>query len=250
MNKKYLLVLSFCAWIGFVSAQSLQFEKSGHALANNEVVLVETAPNTFGEMSIELDLRNLTSQAINVMVEKEHVSIVEGTENSICWGSCYNASVFVTPRPVEVAANALSDPGMLSFHYQLDPTYTGENLLTGTTIVKYYAYPFEDPNDRTCIEVHYRYNPENVTETAIQVGKAYPNPAVSQIHFDFKENSYNSTTKAVIYNLLGQEVETKIINGTQGTITFSVGDFQPGIYFCSFFVDDQMIKTEKFIVKK
>ena len=249
MIKKTILTLSLCALVGVICAQSLQFEKDGAVCANNEVIVLTEPTNNFGEMALEMQLKNLTSDPIEVLVEKEHVSTVEGTENSICWGSCFDPSVFVSPMPVTIEGGCVSDPGMLSFHYQLDPTYTGQNLIPGTTIVKYHAYPARNPEDRVTIEVHYAYHPENTAENTVQVSKAYPNPAVSQINFDFKDNT-GSSIKAVLYNLLGQEVEAKVINSNQGKISFFLNDFQPGIYFCSFFVNDQMIKTEKFIVKK
>lgn len=249
MIKKTLLTLSLCVLVGMISAQSLRFEKNGTAYANNEVITVTHPTNNFGEMVVELQLRNLTSDPIDVLVEKEHVSTVEGTENSICWGSCFAPSVFISPNPVTIEGGNLSDEGMLSFHYQLDPTYTGQNLIPGTTIVKYHAYPSRNPEDRVTIEVHYAYNPESVAENNIQVSKAYPNPATSQINFDFKGNE-SGIVKAVLYNLLGQEVDSRMLNSVQGRITFHLDNIQPGIYFCSFFVNDEMVKTEKFIVKK
>lgn len=249
MIKKTLLTLSLCALVGLISAQSLRFEKDGVTFPNNQIIVLTEPTNAFGEMQLELQLRNLSNEALDVVVEKEHVSIVEGTENSICWGSCFDPSVFISPYPVTIEAGSLSDPGMLSFHYQLDPTYTGQNLIPGTTVVKYHAYPERNPDDRATIEVHYSYNDEGIVENDLQVSKAYPNPATSQINFDFKGNGF-SPVKAVLYNLLGQEVDTRVINNTQGKITFSLDGFQPGIYFCSFFVNDEMIRTEKFIVKK
>ena len=233
MIKKTLLTLSLCVLVGMISAQSLRFEKNGTAYANNEVITVTHPTNNFGEMVVEL----------------QHVSTVEGTENSICWGSCFAPSVFISPNPVTIEGGNLSDEGMLSFHYQLDPTYTGQNLIPGTTIVKYHAYPSRNPEDRVTIEVHYAYNPESVAENNIQVSKAYPNPATSQINFDFKGNE-SGIVKAVLYNLLGQEVDSRMLNSVQGRITFPLDNIQPGIYFCSFFVNDEMVKTEKFIVKK
>lgn len=249
MIKKTLLTLSLFALVGMISAQSLRFEKDGVAFPNNQIIVLTEPTNAFGEMQLELQLRNISNEALNVVVEKEHVSIVEGTENSICWGSCYNPSVFISPLPVTIAAGSLSEPGMLSFHYQLDPTYTGENLIPGTTVVKYHAYPERNPDDRATIEVHYSYNDESVVENDFQVGKAYPNPATSQINFDFRSSGMGSV-KAVMYNLLGQEVDSRMLQNAQGRITFSLDNLQPGIYFCSFFVNDQMVKTEKFIVKK
>ena len=69
------------------------------------------------------------------------------------------------------------------------------------------------------------------------------------VYFDFKDNRADNI-KTVVYNLLGQEVKSQFISGSQGRISIPVTDFQPGIYFCSFFVNEEMVATEKFIVKK
>lgn len=249
MFRKNLLTATLLVLAGILSAQSLQFEYEGTVCANNQVVVCETEPNSFGEMVLEMQLRNNTSDEVNVLVEKDPVSVVEGTLNSFCWGLCFDETVMISLRPVTLEAGTVSEPGMLSFHYQLDPTYTGTNLLEGTTVIKYYAYPEDNPDDRTCVEVHFVYDPFNIAESRFEIGKAYPNPASTQIQFDFSGMTHQSIN-AVVYNLLGQEVKSTVVNGTQDKVVFALDDFQPGIYFCSFFIDGEAVKTEKFIVKK
>lgn len=260
MIKKTLLTIALCSLFGFLSAQSLRFGLNGEYLENNEIVICNEAPNVddwMTEMIQEMSLYNLTDNALNVFVAKEEIQLIEGTACSFCWGNCYAPTVMVSPSPKEIPAHSESEPGALSFHYNLDPegnSFTPEGSIdvslwpAGTSIVRFYAYPENNPNEKVCVEVWFAYNAENVPETPVHLGKAYPNPAVNTVHFDLQGG--HGTVKAVLYNLLGQEVKTQIVPCAQGKIEFTVSDLQDGIYFCSFFVNNEMVKTDKFIVKR
>lgn len=249
--KKSIFTLVFLAAMGWLSAQSLQFEHEGHVFQNGERIIC-TNVLEWGELQQDMQIHNLTGDAIDVMVEKEEIKIVEGTSSYFCWGSCYLPEVFVSPRPVTLSAGAVSNEGDLSFHHQIDPELSGDpnNFIAGTSVVKYYAYPFDNEDDRVCLEIWFAYNAESVKEMpSINFGHAYPNPSSLMVRFDYNLSSVDKVSVSV-YNLLGQEVMSQPINNLQGTVAFSVADLNEGIYFCNLFVNGQAMKTEKFIVKK
>lgn len=249
--KKTVFTLVFLAAMGWVSAQSLQFELNGHVYAQGEKIIC-TNVEAWGEMIQEMNVRNITGAALDVMIEKEHVQIVEGTQTSFCWGSCYTPEVFVSPRPQTLEGGAISNEGLLSFHHLIDPEYSGDpnNFIVGTSIVKYYAYPADNTDDRACLEVWFAYNAEGIAENPVfSFGHAYPNPASSTVRFNYSVSSTDNAV-ACVYNLLGQEVMRKELNGMQSHVAFSVADLNDGIYFCNLFVNGQAVKTEKFIVRK
>ena len=261
MLKKSVLLIAFCGLFGLLSAQSLRFGLNGVYFENNEILVCDQAPNIddwMTEMIQEMTVYNLTGDPLNVLISKEEVKVVEGTATSFCWGNCFSPAVTVSPTPVEVGAYSFSPEGELSFHYNLDPegiAYDENGNINpalwpaGTTIVKYYAYPENNPDDKICLEVWFAYNAANVPEAVATFGKAYPNPAVNTVRFDL-QGAAQQTVKAVLYNLLGQEVMSQTVNGAQDKIEFNVSDLQEGIYFCSFFVNNEMVKTDKFIVKR
>ena len=251
MMKKSIFTLVLLAVTGWLSAQTLQFELNDHVYAQGETIIC-TNITSWGELLQEMYVRNITDGDLDVMVEKEYVQIVEGTVNTFCWGNCFDQSVFVSPRPITVEAGTASGEGMLSFHHLIDPDYTGDpnNFIAGTSIVKYYAYPENDPENKICIEVWFAYNAESVTETpSVSFGHAYPNPTSSTVRFDYRFSGSENASVA-IYNLLGQEVMRQQLNNMQGVVSFSVDDLQEGIYFCNLFINGQSMKTEKFVVKK
>ena len=260
MKKRFILSIALCALAGFLSAQSLRFGMEGTYYENNQVIVCDAAPdidNWMTEMIQEMTVYNLTDNALNVLIRKEEIQVIEGTNNSFCWGTCYAPTVFVSPHPKEVPAHGGSAEGALSFHYNLDPDGNSFGpdgvdvsvFPAGTTIVKYYAYPENNPDDKVCIEVWFAYNATSVSESLVSFGQALPNPASNVVHFDI-ENSGNVVINAELYNLLGQEVKRLTTNGLQNKIEFNVSDLQPGIYFCRFSINGEMVKTEKFIVKR
>lgn len=251
MIKKTIFTFAFMALMACASAQTLQFELEGRVFANNEVYICPSEPNGIGELLQEMQIRNLTNDSLLVVVKKEEIKMVEGTENSFCWaGSCLPSTVFES-RPWTVAANSASLVGELSFHHQIDPTFSGEaaNFLVGTSIVRYYAYPVNEPDNTACIEMWFAYGAESVKENEVSLGHAYPNPASSLVRFDYRLSERGNVSVSV-YNLLGQEVLNQTLDAMQGQAVLSVADLNDGIYFCNLKVNGRAVKTEKFIVKK
>ena len=115
--------------------------------------------------------------------------------------------------------------------------------------IKYSAYDENNPSERVTINVVFNKSGESVADHShtMTMGKAYPNPASSLVHFDY---SFDGNLSAVVYNLLGQEVLRQDLNANSGQMTLSVADLQEGIYFCTMMVNGRACATEKFVVKK
>ena len=228
------------AAIGYVSAQSLQFELNGTVYDNGEAIECST-PNEWGEYLQEMQLRNLTSNDLDVIVEKEIIEDLEGAINYFCWGMCFSPDVFVSPNPVTVAANSITGSGDLSFHAMY------ENDVYGYVVVRYYAYEERNPDDRISIIVKFHKSGEGVNDNTQTMGQAYPNPASSMVSFDY---SFDGNLTAVVYNIVGQEVLRQDLNSNFGQMSLSVADLNDGIYFCTMLVNGSAWTTQKFVVKK
>jgi hypothetical protein len=237
MFKKALLTLSLMAMVGMITAQSLQFEHEGTVYQDGETIVCQLQDFEYVQ---ELQIRNLTDNQLDVIVEKEIIDDLEGVMNYFCWGLCYDPNQLVSD-PWPIAAQSLSE-GIFSFHFIFD-----EGVI-GTPRVRVYAYARSNPDERISL-IFEAANTTNVAENTLSLGKPYPNPASSQVSFDFKAAN-SSNINVVVYNLLGQEVKSQLANGMQGRINIAVDDLQPGIYFCSFQVNNEVVKTEKFIVKR
>ncbi|MBR3709439.1 MAG: T9SS type A sorting domain-containing protein [Bacteroidales bacterium] len=241
MFKKVLLTLSLMAVVGMITAQSLQFEYEGTVYEDGQTIVCEYSED-FGEYHQEnIRIKNLTNDPLDVMVEKEIIESLPGSSNWFCWGLCYNPEQMVSSNPVSVPAQTLSSEP-LSFHFMFD-----EGVI-GRTSVKVYAFARSNPEERISL-VFVADNVTNTKENYLNLGHAYPNPASSQVHFEYNADD-NADINVVVYNLLGQEVKSQLISGNQNRISIAVDDMQPGIYFCRFSVNGEVVKTEKFIVKR
>ena len=248
MLKKTLLTLVLTTMVSMLFAQSLQFEYEEQVYENNAIVICDGEPQ-FGELIQHVQIRNLTTSPIDVVLEKEELKVLPGTINQMCWGMCYSQTVFVL-SPVTLEAESVTSPYAVSFHHLIDTLYSDDpaNYVVGTSVVKYYAYPENNPDDKIGLEVWFAYNANNVSEMTCNIGNAYPNPASNMVSFRV---SHSGNMQASIYNLLGQEVKSLSFNGIQNDqISINVEDLQPGIYFCRFSVNGAEAKTEKFIVKR
>jgi hypothetical protein len=239
--RKSLFTLVLLLLAGFVSAQSLRFEWDGHEYGIGDVIECTNDEYGIGEYIQHMQIRNLTGEDIPVIVEKEILEDLEGTINSFCWGACFGPDTFVSPNPVTVAANSVSDEGELSFHVLFD-----EGVF-GRVRMRFFAYAEGQAADRIYIDVTFNKSGDGVNSHSMTMGKAYPNPASTLVHFDY---SFDGNLTAVVYNLLGQEVLRQDLNANNGQMTLSVADLQEGIYFCTMMVNGRARSTEKFVVKK
>lgn len=242
MMKKSLFTLVFLAIMGFVSAQSLQFEYEGHVFYDGEAVECTNDEYGYGEYIQHMQIKNTTSDPINVLIEKEVVESLDGVVDMFCWGLCFGPDVIVSPTAIEVGANSYNTDD-LSFHalYPED--------VYGYVVIRYYAYDERHPDQRVSIIVKYHKSGTGVAENSVEFGHAYPNPASSMVSFDYALSAGDKVSVSV-YNLLGQEVMGQQLNNLQGKVSFSVADLNEGIYFCNLFVNGCAVKTEKFVVKK
>lgn len=242
MIKKSIFTLMLMAVMGYVSAQSLQFELDGQVFEDGQMVYCLDFNPDFGEYIQDMQLRNISGQDLNVVVEREILTLSEGSLAYFCWGMCFSPDVSVSPNPVPMAAGELSGDGALAFHFM-------PNSSSDRAIVKYYAYDERNSDERVSIVIAYNTS-ENVEDNTLsmKMGLGYPNPANLTVSFDYNLSGSNAT--AVVYNLVGQEVMRQEINTFDGKMNLSVAELNDGIYFCSVMRNGQTLATIKFVVKK
>lgn len=240
MIKKSILSLMLMATIGYVSAQSLQFELNGEVFADGQTIYCNDFNPDFFEYAQEMQIRNISNDEQKVVVEREILSLPENSMTYFCWGLCFGPDVNVSTEPQAMAPGEVSLPGMLGFHFMPnDPE-------SDVAIVKYYAYDERHADERISIIIAYN-TAEGVNELPVSMSSAYPNPATSTVHFDY---ALEGNATAVVYNIVGQEVMRKDLNATDGQLSLSVADLQNGIYFCTLTVNGRAQATQKFVVKK
>ena len=235
--KKVFFTLALLAVTTLLSAQTLQFEHDGHVYADGETI-ISPYNEAFLEYVTELNIRNLSNNDVNVVMEQDVLEAPEGIMMQFCWGLCMVGNGHLTSHPILVSAQSLSTD-VAAFHC-LFPE--GE---TGVVKAIYHAFDENDPDNKISITVLFGQTADT-PEYTFNLGQAYPNPATTQVHFDLQSNSQVNVT---VYNLLGQEVKSQLVSNHQNRVNIAVDDLQPGIYFCRFSINGEIVRTEKFIVK-
>lgn len=238
--KKTIFTLMLLAVMGIMSAQSLQFEREGTVYQDGQELICEY-DEVACEYNLHVQIRNISGEALDVMVEQMVAETADGALVYLCWDQCLAPGYQLLGGPVNIPANTLSEEDC-SFHIMFTE---GE---TGIVRVKYTAFNRANIDDKVCLTVLAGTAAETAEHT-VSLGQAYPNPASTQVHFNYNCDG-SSNVNAVVYNLLGQEVKVQPINNSHGRIDIAVDDLQPGIYFCSIQVNNATVKTEKFIVKR
>jgi len=77
----------------------------------------------------------------------------------------------------------------------------------------------------------------------------YPNPVLDNLTVNYAiEGSFNSA-RVDVYDLLGQRVESHMINNNNGSLKLNVSALHTGVYFYAIKVNEETIKTERVIVR-
>jgi len=242
--KKSLLSLLIISLISFtVFSQNLQIlDHNGNDLSNT--TYDKTGINTETVISIEFDIKNNSTSAIDIKIKKYEIDVTAGHDNFFCLGSCFPPSVFESPNSVTIDAGATL-PGESGFSCDVEP-----NGIGGITTMAYTIFDANNENDSVHIIINFKIEPYSNSIfdlTGEFISKAYPNPATDFVSFDYNFNS-NAKAGIKIHNMLGSEVMFIELTNSNNSITVPVGSLMEGVYFWSFIVDNKIIKTERLVI--
>ena len=217
-----------------------------HVLFLNAQTLTVTGATTIPSSNpclqshASLTIKNISSNVLNVLCEKNIIDTSSGTTNTFCWGgSCYGPSQDTSGSSLILQAgegNTTSFTGYFDAFCDL-----------GVAAVEYCFYPINDITDMSCIMVTYHGEATEISENKNQftVSEFYPNPAKEHTTINYKsgENVYLN-----IIDILGNKVKTISLSNT-GTQDIYVGDLSKGIYFGNLVHNDKEIGIKKLILE-
>lgn len=240
--KKFLLSLVLMTFAGYMSAQSLTFKYEGKEVEPGTIDLVSNI-NSSMEIQFDLHIINATDADINVVCEMEDNSGIGS--NYFCWGACFAPGVYTYTNTVTAGGEGIFN-GHCMF---VDKDWN--TLPVGTTIpMVYHFYDERKPEEKYTFNVNFTYNPEQAVEEINTIfSNAYPNPANNTVSFDYEMQNANSAAVA-IYNMMGQEVVRQDLNLGGSRVDINVSDLNEGVYFYSLIVNNQTVKTNKFVVSR
>lgn len=241
--KKILFSLIFLSIGLIIKSQTLElYTLNNVLLAYGDTISVDSLSTatdslSFSKMSAAVNVKNVSGSSKNVFCEKQPQSVIAGTENAFCWGSCFPPTTYISPNPVILASGASSG---------FTGDYSPKNKI-GTSIIRYVFKILH--GDSAWINVKYNANYSGISNNSFSssISAPYPNPANSNVSINYSIlNSNNASIQ--IYNIYGILEKQFSVQNTNGVVNINVSDLHSGIYFYSLNLNGVNVKTNSFIV--
>lgn len=198
------------------------------------------------EAIVDIDVRNKTANGIDIQCKKRYIEIVQNTENTFCWFSCFGPFTFESIDPVNIPPNETST--IFSGHYKPKGT-------TGCTTIAYTF--FNNTNIADSATVIIKYIMGSCSENSIndEIGNSdkfsqvYPNPARDEIYFDNYLSGYYQA-EFELYNSFGALIKRTKFSSFDSRPEINTNDLKSGIYFYRIVVESHIFTTGQVIIQK
>ncbi len=230
----FILGLIFTGYV--VLGQSFSLTFNGTALSPDEEIGIACTMANDNNTLTGLIVNNNSSEAKSVKVKKFYLDVVEGSEESFCWGMCYPPNAFESPYPVSIDAGNSSDA--FTGDYNPHGNY-------GSSKIRYVFFDENNTSDTISVVASYDFLDAVEDYTSGNTISIYPNPANTVLNIAIDDAQAKTTVK--IFNVLGKVVKKSSFSGAM--LSIPVDDLQNGIYFVRIMDGDKIINTEKLLIK-
>lgn len=243
--KKGILVLLFFSFFATQSfAQSFELYHNGELFPNGGTITVigEAQPQVW--LYAHMSIKNISETDKLVKARKHEIDVVPGSENTFCWVICWVNTVFTSPSGLTL------EPG------ELNDTFTGDYIShghSGVTIMRYSFFDDDNPMDSVYFYAEFNAGTVGIDEIGVEsvvVSNAYPNPARSQVSFDYTIPAAANQATIRIHNLLGSVVKEIRLTEPAGKVTVDVNDLTDGFYFYSITTNNEVIDTRRLVIAR
>ena len=243
MKKFFTLILTLATMATF--AQSLTLTYEGTPVNDGDTLeVIVTQLNQV--MNYYLDLTNVTNNDVTVVVYKNELDMVAGSEALLCvGGTCFPSST-MSSFPFSVAANST-----LSHTTSPDAFHLGYTTpAAGTSYVLFTFSNYVNSDD--CVNVTFKlvYDATGIeTLPVAEKMRAYPNPASENVTVEYAISGNASKAQLVIKNMLGATLYTRNLDVNANKVKVDISEYPAGIYFYSIETDGRPMMTKKLLVK-
>ena len=227
---------------------ALTFKYEGETVEPGTIDIVTNDITASPEVVFDLHIINTTDADINVVWEMNDTVNGEKIGTSyVCFGSCFGPNV-ITKSYLLAAGSEDMFQGHCTFA-------NNEGLLPAGTVINvvYTFFDERNPEEKYVFNVNFKYESEEsiVDYNSVEVfSNAYPNPANNTVSFDYNMPFDVNSASVAIYNMMGQEVVRQSLNLGGSRADINVSDLNEGVYFYSLIVNNQTVKTNKFVVSR
>lgn len=235
---------SVSVFYDFTASYLSLLNDDGEMIEGGNVLRYNTHPDS-GEMVVEMQVKNLSDQAIDVMVAKKVLIDLENSMNTFCWGACFPPNVDTCNNPLTIGAGGVNES---DFSAHFNP-----NGVEGVAEIEYMIYDMNNPMDQITIRIAF-FSQENTSVEDLslfaEMSPVYPNPATSQFSVDYHFEQPFAQSSIEVYDVMGAKVGTYEIKGLSGKLDVNTGNFANGVYFCVLKAEGQVVNMNKFLIAR
>lgn len=244
--KKFILL--FATLLVSISsfAQNLKIKDkySGEDITGKIITINYDNAEKFDEYAHFLHFTNKSGNDMGVLSKKIHLEVADGHEISFDTDQHYSHKVFLSMGTMDIKAGETFTTASVL----LKPRFN-----SGTSRFKFVIFDENNPVDSAFVEYHI-----NVTVTSLKdqiknkskISNVYPNPVKNTAIVDYKLSPKTTSTEAIIYDVLGNEIKREKISNLEGSLEINTERMNNGIYFLKIVSDNIELTNKKIIVNK
>lgn len=246
--KKIFTLLVLTAVSASLMAQSIQIlKKSDHGDVTNGSFTV-SGPPTATTIDAYLVLKNVGSSTVIIKASRREVQIVNGMDNSMCFGfTCNSWPSGTNPLATFPGDSVILAPGDSNLTSYLQ-TYPKNN--SGCEIYDVKFWDANNPSDSSTVEITACAWATGLDELSANANGviASPNPAKDVLNVAYNIVGMNKSASVKILDMVGKVVKEVPLTSIRGNTSISVADVPAGVHFYSLVVDGETKSTKKFVV--
>ena len=244
MKKTITTICLFCiSFFGF--SQTYVLMDSLFNVVTGTIMDINMPANTTN--ITEILVKNTAATTDTFKVHRTVMNIDALDQTQFCWGGlCYGSTTNTSNLSLACPYNDTIDFLGNGVHAVF---VAGPECVT--RLVHYNFFNIHNPADTAGVTLRYLCTTAGINEHSDQLGSvsaAFPNPITSSSSIKYKLEENAKQGKLIFYDVLGKVIKQIVLSGKEGTEKISTNDFDAGIYFYTFLVDDKIISTKKLVI--
>ncbi|NQU34868.1 MAG: T9SS type A sorting domain-containing protein [Bacteroidetes bacterium] len=246
MKRILLTIMVIIAVMAFANSQSFYITVADTLV--DSIITVHPSVETSSKISFKALIHNSSNNGANVKVIRNEILMLEGTSSLYRWGGdYYDDTTNLSLNYIYIPAGGSSSDSAFATLFNISDSI-------GISSIEYTFFNVEIPDENVKIIVNYDsyVSPASIDEEILRnifVSDIYPNPSSSFVDIDYDIPGEVKHASVKIFNIIGSVIKEKQIDQGVGKLRINVSDLSGGIYFYSMFLNDELYRTDKLIIR-
>lgn len=239
--------LIICVFSLSLNAQSIEI-RTKHGVNVTNTSYSVSGPSSATSIHAYLVLENVSSKPIVIRAMRREVSIVNGMDNSMCFGFTCNSWASGSNPVATFPSDSLTlQPGDSSHTSYLETYPKG---LQGCETYKVVYWVSSNSADSSTVLINSCTWATGITELKENKNTviAAPNPASDMVQIGYNVVDAKNSAEIRVYNVIGEVEKRVTLTDRNGWVHLSAQDLKGGMHFYSLVVDGEIKSTKKLII--